>query len=139
MPNNLLSRFFANEKGNYAVIFALISLPLIGLSGVLADYGRAESLRSKLHSATDAAAIAVSQEVMGRRISASDSKQRAKEFLLANLGEQYADDLKLDLELPTPGDRTFRLKTSLRYRPTFGPLLVGIAGGNADRFDYIIE
>src|SRR5579871_1780425 len=49
------------DRGNVVIIFALLLLPLAGLAGMAIDYGRALSLGARLQSASDAAALAVSE------------------------------------------------------------------------------
>jgi Flp pilus assembly protein TadG len=49
------------RRGNVTIIFALLLLPLVGLAGMVVDYGRALSLNARLQSASDAAALAVSE------------------------------------------------------------------------------
>ncbi|KIZ36586.1 MULTISPECIES: Tad domain-containing protein [Rhodopseudomonas] len=56
--SNLARRFYRNENGNIAVIFALALLPVLILIGCAVDYARATQLRAKLQAAADAASIA---------------------------------------------------------------------------------
>ncbi len=57
----VLSRFRRAEGGNVAILFAFLSLPLLGFTGAAIDYGLATRLEVKLQAATDATALALCQ------------------------------------------------------------------------------
>lgn len=57
--NSRLSAFAADTRGNVAIIFALVAVPLAGISALAIDYGRASQAQSVLQRAADAAAEAV--------------------------------------------------------------------------------
>ncbi|NEV76829.1 pilus assembly protein [Rhodopseudomonas sp. BR0C11] len=52
-----IARFSCDRRGNIAVIFALVLVPLISAIGCAVDYSRANALRSKLQAAADAASV----------------------------------------------------------------------------------
>ncbi|HRD78471.1 MAG TPA: pilus assembly protein [Hyphomicrobiaceae bacterium] len=57
----LMSRatsFFRDRRGNVAIIFAMTTIPVAGVTGAAIDYGRAYVAHMHLQSATDAAAMA---------------------------------------------------------------------------------
>jgi Flp pilus assembly protein TadG len=54
-------RFIGARDGNIAVIFALASLPIVGLIGASVDYSRANAVKADLQSALDATALMVSK------------------------------------------------------------------------------
>lgn len=54
-------RFIATREGNVAVIFALSSLPIVGLMGASVDYSRANATKADLQAALDATALMVSK------------------------------------------------------------------------------
>jgi Flp pilus assembly protein TadG len=53
----MLKRFRKAEQGNVAIVFALSLVPMTAFTGAAVDYSRAGSLRNKLQTATDAAAL----------------------------------------------------------------------------------
>jgi Flp pilus assembly protein TadG len=53
--------FAAAREGNIAVIFALASLPVVGLMGAAVDYSRANAVKTDMQSALDATALMVSK------------------------------------------------------------------------------
>src|ERR1700688_1430788 len=55
---SLIAKFRSNKRGNVAVITALCALPLIAAVGCVIDYTTATLVKTKLHTAADAAALA---------------------------------------------------------------------------------
>ncbi len=56
------ARFIKYEnKGSFAVIFALMAIPLIVLAGGAVDYSKASATRAEMQHATDSAALAVAR------------------------------------------------------------------------------
>jgi Flp pilus assembly protein TadG len=53
--------FGGNRDGNIAMIFALCSLPVVGMMGAAVDYSRANAVKADLQSALDATALMVSK------------------------------------------------------------------------------
>ena len=56
-PHKLFSRFFGNNSGQVAVIFAYAFLPMLGFVGAAVDYSRGEAALAQLNAAADAAAL----------------------------------------------------------------------------------
>ena len=55
----LFRRFFADRRGNFAIIFALASIPILIAAGAAVDISRAYIVENRLKAALDAAALAV--------------------------------------------------------------------------------
>jgi len=58
----LFNDFLRNKNGNFAIIFALALIPVLGVIGVAIDYARALEVRTHLASALDSALLAAKQE-----------------------------------------------------------------------------
>ncbi|HET7681946.1 MAG TPA: pilus assembly protein TadG-related protein [Xanthobacteraceae bacterium] len=58
---NLIRNFAAARDGNIAILFALASIPVVGLMGAAVDYSRANAVKADLQSALDATALMVSK------------------------------------------------------------------------------
>jgi Flp pilus assembly protein TadG len=56
-PFRLLGHFARDRRGNLAVMFAIVCVPLISAMGCALDYSRATQLKSKLQAAVDAASV----------------------------------------------------------------------------------
>ena len=54
----LIGRFRRDKRGNIAMIFAIVSVPLIAFVGAAVDYSMATRMRAKLQSAADSAGVA---------------------------------------------------------------------------------
>ena len=52
---------FRDRRGNVAILFAFLSMPMLMLSGAAVDYGFATRLETKLQAATDATALLLCQ------------------------------------------------------------------------------
>ncbi|MEZ5872741.1 MAG: pilus assembly protein TadG-related protein [Nitratireductor sp.] len=75
--------FVADRRGNFAIIFGLSLVPVIGLAGAAVDYSRILRAESKLQSASDAAALAAASS--GSDI--NDMRRIAASFLESNAPE----------------------------------------------------
>lgn len=87
MPFQLIAtaarRFQACERGNFAVIAAVMAIPLVGLTGVAVDYSRIESTRGRLQSSVDAAIVAAAAS--GEKVASMQAL--ASDFVEANFAE----------------------------------------------------
>src|ERR1700712_4110391 len=61
-----IGRFKRDQRGNIAVMFAIVCVPLISAVGCAVDYSVANRIKAKLQSAADAASVAsISQKSPG--------------------------------------------------------------------------
>ena len=56
------SRFFADQSGGVAPLFALGLVPMIGLAGAVIDYSRANAARTAMQATLDSAALMVAKD-----------------------------------------------------------------------------
>lgn len=91
-------RSFAKDKsGQFAVIAAVMSVPLLVAIGVAVDYSRMTPARAELQSAADAAALAAvstnSQNqtggISGSGWISGDAKKNMEDWFAANFGNTY--------------------------------------------------
>lgn len=75
----LVRRFQTDARGNVAIIFAIVSIPLVALVGAAVDYTRAVSDRTALQSALDSAALMISKDAA--TMSASQITTRARQYV----------------------------------------------------------
>jgi Flp pilus assembly protein TadG len=68
--NRVLRPFLGCQKGNVAIIFGMVAIPVVLSVGIAVDYARALSARTKLQGAVDAAAMA------GARLPATSNQNR---------------------------------------------------------------
>lgn len=58
----VMKNFLSDKRGNFAAIFAIVAIPVIGAAGIAIDYARAVNAQSFAQSAGDAAILAGVQE-----------------------------------------------------------------------------
>lgn len=87
-----IRNFLKDRSGATAVTFALMLVPLVGMTGLAVDYTRATTDRSRLQGAADSAALAGASVFTGANASAAESAARA--YLKGNLGAE-ADRLQI--------------------------------------------
>ena len=56
-----MRRFWSNREGNFAMLFAIAIVPIIGAIGVAVDYSLANSYRTDVQKALDTTALALSK------------------------------------------------------------------------------
>jgi len=88
-----LKRFFGEQQGATAVIFAIAIFPLIIAVGMAIDFGRMHSTRSKLQGAIDAAVLAAASPQIQELPQAQQIK-RAKDAFYANCFNGFAANSK---------------------------------------------
>jgi len=76
------SRFLRDRSGAIAPMYAILLVPLIGLTGAAVDYSRANLVRTAMQASLDAAALMLSKEVSG--ISSGQVTQKATDYFNAN-------------------------------------------------------
>lgn len=103
-------RFGGDRRGNVAMMFGFLAIPLIALAGAAVDYSNALRLKSKLQSALDATALAVARD--GGEMSAAEVTDLANNFFsanltggeLSNMGELVVDQEDGTVKLSVGGD-----------------------------------
>src|SRR6476619_6752756 len=55
-------RFFADQQGGVAPLFALGLIPMIGLAGAAIDYSRAKAARTAMQAILDSTGLTVAQD-----------------------------------------------------------------------------
>jgi Flp pilus assembly protein TadG len=84
----MLHSFFANRSGNFAIITALLSVPLVAAVGLAVDYTSASAQRQEMHNASDGAALAIARA--GQNVNLIQAKIIAEDFIEANYTGVYS-------------------------------------------------
>ncbi|WP_062207200.1 TadE/TadG family type IV pilus assembly protein [Aureimonas sp. AU12] len=95
----MLRRFLADQSGNFAILTALMAVPLILAVGFGVDAARYYSAQAKLQNATDMAALALAASTE------QDSQTLAKlatSYLLANMSNTNVDHIAVKVTTATP-------------------------------------
>ncbi|MEM8541824.1 MAG: TadE/TadG family type IV pilus assembly protein [Pseudomonadota bacterium] len=80
-----VSRFKRNERGQFAIMFAISSLVVTMASGVALDTARLYSAKTKLNNAVDAAILATTRDLTTGAIAEEDAEEAVGDFLYTNM------------------------------------------------------
>lgn len=109
---HLLRRAAVDRRGNVAVIFAFVLIPLLGLVGAAVDYTRANAARTALQTALDSTALMISKDIAN--IPTSQIQSRA---------QQYFTSLYTNTSAPVP-------TIQVTYTPNAGNGATVVVSGN---------
>jgi Flp pilus assembly protein TadG len=128
----MIGRFLRDRRGNFALMTAIMMVPLIGAVALAIDYTEVSRQKQATLNALDAAGIATARYMVSGAEDA-DIIAYARDFFEANLGGIDPADAVLDVTLPTSavGGGTLKLSATLTYKPYFLPAfkkLMGDAG-----------
>ncbi|GLS34256.1 Flp pilus assembly protein TadG [Mesorhizobium albiziae] len=125
----MIGTFLRDQRGNFAMMFAIAMAPLLGCLALAIDYTEMTRQKQATLNALDAAGIATARYMVS---GATDAEviAYAKDFFEANLGAIEAADTQLDVRLPnnTAGGGTLKLSAKLTYRPYFLPPFKSLMG-----------
>lgn len=89
----MISKFADSQSGNFAIMTALLAIPLIGAMGLAVDYSAALSNRSVMQDAADSAALAT---VKAAGLKFSKLSESDKAALIANGKSFFASNEKIN-------------------------------------------
>jgi Flp pilus assembly protein TadG len=118
-------RFLKDRRGQYAMMTALLMVPLLGAAALGVDYTEMTRQRQATLHALDAAGIATARRILE---GASDAEARAyaQQFFATNLRSMDPSKVTLHVTLPSSGENAQRLKldATMVYEPFFLPSYV---------------
>ena len=121
----LIARFRRDERGAFAVMFGLMAVVLIAISGAVVDYVTLEQTRNRAQIALDAAALALQPEIFKTPLDEEDIRSRAEALMLDRIGEDWnvvASVIDIDAD-PSEGSLYLRAQMAV---PTIFVTLVGV-------------
>lgn len=83
----MLYDLLKQKSGNFAIMFALLLVPLVGAVGLAVDYTTASAKRSEMQHATDGAVLAIARA--GNNTELFQAKQIARRFIDANYSGDF--------------------------------------------------
>jgi Flp pilus assembly protein TadG len=83
----LLREFARDERGVFAVVFALVAVVLIALGGAVVDYVTLEQTRARAQTALDAAVLALQPELYQAGVDEESIRERAEAIVLERIGD----------------------------------------------------
>ena len=105
-----MRNFWSDQKGNIALIFALVMIPVVGSMGVALDYSMASAYRTDIQKALDATALALTR-IMPADQATLDTV--GNQYFQANLGSNTLTDLHLTV---TPEVGKLKLAATAKYK-----------------------
>ena len=100
LASAFLRRFKRAQRGTTAIIFGIMVIPLVAITGGVVDYGRAVKTKSQLATALDAAVLAAMKEYSLDK--AVDYKKVVIDFVEKNLAEADKTYQGLELNIVVP-------------------------------------
>ncbi|MGV8832466.1 MAG: hypothetical protein ACOH2N_10855 [Devosia sp.] len=122
---NLIGRFRRDERGAFAVIFGLMAIVLVALSGATVDYVSLEQMRNRGQIALDAATLALQPEIFKTPVNVANIKQRAQDLLLDRLAGEHGVTASLHEPKVDVASGTLTLEAEMHV-PTVFVALVGV-------------
>jgi len=116
-----VKRFLDDESGNFAIVMALVLVPVVGLMGVGVEYSGMLNRKEKIRSSADIAILAAAKD----SASINQFYDLAENYLAANLPE-----IPIELVPKTYPDKV-SLKISSKY-PTAFLAMVGVPEFNIE-------
>jgi Flp pilus assembly protein TadG len=113
----MLSRFFADRRGNVAPIFALAILPIVGLVGMAVDYSRGNSIKAAVQAALDATALAMARTAPN--LTAAQLQQQSSDMFFAQFNRPDAKNVVVTATYNTTNGSTLTLAASGAMDTTF--------------------
>jgi Flp pilus assembly protein TadG len=112
-----MRRFWSNRDGNFAMLFAIAAVPIIGAMGAAVDYSIANSYRTDMQKALDSTALALSK-IMPADQATLDTV--GMQYFTANMGPHSLSDLAI---VVTPDIGQVKIRASGFYQPKIAHIL----------------
>jgi Flp pilus assembly protein TadG len=118
----LFARFLEDRKAGIAPILALGLVPLVGAVGTSVDYSRANSARTAMQAAIDAAAVVLLKKTEG--LSADQLNDKGKSYFEANFVRPEVQNVAVTAVLsPVSGGSTLTMSATGSISTTFARVL----------------
>jgi Putative Flp pilus-assembly TadE/G-like len=121
---SVIRSFLGNREGQFAILMALLTLPVLAAVGLAVDYSYAVQVRSRLRAANDAAALYAATEYKKNGVLPSDAKIYA--YLESNFGAPNGDPLPVIKKIEV-NDLVVTIDTEV-----VAPVFIMQVFGNAD-------
>jgi Flp pilus assembly protein TadG len=95
------SRFFADQRGGVAPMFALGLIPMIGLAGAAIDYSRGNAARTAMQATLDSTALMISKEAQQQLVTSDQASSRATTLFNAAFNRPEVQSLQVTATINT--------------------------------------
>ena len=120
--SDLLQRFGRDERGAFLVIFAILAIVLVAVSGAVVDFTYTQTARSRAQNALDAAALALQADI-NQANAAATIKTEAQQILTERLA-----DSSITAQINTVTIDTTQGKLNLQAQITVPTAFVQLVG-----------
>jgi Flp pilus assembly protein TadG len=100
------SRFFADQNGGVAPLFALGLVPMIGLAGAALDYSRANASRTAMQATLDTTALMVAKEAQQQLVTGDQASSRATTLFNAAFNRPEVQNLQVTASIDSGSNGT---------------------------------
>jgi Flp pilus assembly protein TadG len=130
-------RFWNDSRGNYAMLMAVVIVPIMGSLALAVDYADMVNRKQSTLNALDAAGIATARRVQEGADKAT-AEVYARQFFDANLGSTAPTDATLTVLLPNDnvGSGTLKLTACVKFDPYFYPTFLKLIGGTSKNLSF---
>lgn len=127
--HDLLQRFRRDERGAFAIIFALLGIVLIATAGAVVDFTSIEQARTRAQDALDSAALGLQKTIYTDGVTEATLQADAQELLTERLADESVTATVTGVTV-TPSTGSLRINARLTI-PTAFVALVGVSQVNA--------
>jgi len=130
----MLSRFRRDDRGNFAMMTAVLTVPLLGAVALGVDYTEMSRQRQSALNSLDAAALAAARRSV-EGASEAELVQYAKDFFRVNLNGLDPNKAEVRVVLPSSetGGGTLKMSVDFQYEPYFFGAFAGLMEGGVSR------
>lgn len=120
----ILTRFRRDERGVFAIIFAVCAIAIVALAGAVVDFTSVQQARTRAQVALDAAALALQPKINDASVTAEQIRAQAEALVIQQVGDSSIV-AKVLSATPNKTDGTLTLAASIVV-PTPFVSLVGV-------------
>src|ERR1051325_3345485 len=113
----MLLRFLADRRANVAPIFAIATIPVLGLVGMAVDYTRGNSVRAAVQAALDATGLAMARSAP--TLTAAQLQQQSSDTFFANFNRPDVKNIVVSASYTTTNGSRLTLSASGSIDTTF--------------------
>jgi Flp pilus assembly protein TadG len=120
----LIKSFFRDTRANFAPMFALTLVPILGFIGTAVDYSRGNSVKAAMQAALDSTGLMLSKDATG--LTPEQMTAKANNLFSSMFNQPEAQNVTLTASLSTPQAGSFKLniaakaKVDARFLRVFG-------------------
>lgn len=123
-PLDFLARFHRDERGVFAVVFAILAIVLVVTAGAVVDFTTVEQYRTRAQDALDSAALGLQPTIWDTGVTTTTIAPEAEAILQERLSDDGIDANIVDVQINTV-DGMLRLEATVEV-PTAFVALVGV-------------